>query len=206
MNIFVLSEDPVKAAQMQCDKHVVKMVIEEGQILATTHRVLDGQIFLRKGKKKMVTEYCLDWLDGSLPKATHVNHPCVKWARESSENYNWLYQHFVALLLEFEFRYGHEHSYEKYVDFLKNLPENISRKELTPFAQAMPEEYKNKNVVVAYRNYYLGEKLRFAKWNHKRETPNWVKGYLMAKIIAESGVSIKESGDIFYNPISKIYN
>ena len=99
----------------------------------------------------------------------------------------------MALLLEFEFRYGHEHSYEKYVDFLKNLPENISRKELTPFAQAMPEEYKNKNVVVAYRNYYLGEKLRFAKWNHKRETPNWIKGYLMAKLIAASGIWVKSN-------------
>jgi hypothetical protein len=29
MNIFVLSTDPVEAAQMQCDKHVVKMVLDD---------------------------------------------------------------------------------------------------------------------------------------------------------------------------------
>ena len=28
MNIFYLDKDPVKAAQMSCDKHVVKMILE----------------------------------------------------------------------------------------------------------------------------------------------------------------------------------
>ena len=31
MNIFVLSECPIEAAQMQCDKHVVKMIVETAQ-------------------------------------------------------------------------------------------------------------------------------------------------------------------------------
>ena len=31
MNIFILSEDPIEAAKMQCDKHVVKMVVETAQ-------------------------------------------------------------------------------------------------------------------------------------------------------------------------------
>lgn len=35
MNIFVLSTDPVQAAQMQCDKHVVKMVLESAQLLCS---------------------------------------------------------------------------------------------------------------------------------------------------------------------------
>ena len=33
MNIFFLDKDPVKAAQMQCDKHVVKMVLETAQMV-----------------------------------------------------------------------------------------------------------------------------------------------------------------------------
>jgi hypothetical protein len=35
---------------------------------------------------------------------------------------------------------------------------------LTTFAQAMPDEYKNDDVVQAYRDYYNGEKAYFAKW------------------------------------------
>ena len=42
MNIFILDEDPVQAAQLQCDKHVVKMIVESAQMLSTAHRMLDG--------------------------------------------------------------------------------------------------------------------------------------------------------------------
>ena len=41
MNIFVLNENPVIAAQEQCDKHVVKMIVESAQMLSTAHRMLD---------------------------------------------------------------------------------------------------------------------------------------------------------------------
>ena len=42
MNIFYLDKDPVVAAQMSCDKHVVKMILESAQMLCTVKRVLDG--------------------------------------------------------------------------------------------------------------------------------------------------------------------
>jgi len=42
MNIFYLDKDPIKSAEMHCDKHVVKMIIEYAQLLSTAHRVLDG--------------------------------------------------------------------------------------------------------------------------------------------------------------------
>ena len=44
MNIFVLDRNPVIAAQMQCDKHIVKMIVESGQMLSTVHRMLDGKM------------------------------------------------------------------------------------------------------------------------------------------------------------------
>jgi hypothetical protein len=50
MNIFVLSDDPVQAAQDQCDKHVVKMIVESAQMLSTVHRMLDGTITMRPSK------------------------------------------------------------------------------------------------------------------------------------------------------------
>ena len=43
MNIFYLDRDPGIYAQMHCDKHVVKMILETAQIsFYLTHRVLDG--------------------------------------------------------------------------------------------------------------------------------------------------------------------
>ena len=42
MNIFVLDMNPKTAAQLQCDKHVVKMIVESAQMLSTAHRMLDG--------------------------------------------------------------------------------------------------------------------------------------------------------------------
>ncbi|WP_218143944.1 hypothetical protein [Nitrosomonas marina] len=45
---------------------------------------------------------------------------------------------------------------------------------LTPFAQAMPDKYKVPgNAVKAYRQFYVGEKLGFAKWT-KRNIPKWI--------------------------------
>jgi hypothetical protein len=34
MNIFYLDSDPELAAQMHCDKHVVKMILETAQLLS----------------------------------------------------------------------------------------------------------------------------------------------------------------------------
>ena len=38
MNIFFLDKDPKIAAQLQCDKHVVKMILETAQMLSTAAR------------------------------------------------------------------------------------------------------------------------------------------------------------------------
>jgi hypothetical protein len=37
MNIFVLDKDPHAAAHYHCDKHVVKMILEAGQMLCAAH-------------------------------------------------------------------------------------------------------------------------------------------------------------------------
>jgi len=42
MNIFYLDNDPKICAQKHNDKHVVKMILEYGQLMSTAHRVLDG--------------------------------------------------------------------------------------------------------------------------------------------------------------------
>ena len=42
MNIFYVDQDPVKAAQMMCDKHIIKMILESAQMLCSVKRRLDG--------------------------------------------------------------------------------------------------------------------------------------------------------------------
>ena len=44
MNIFILDKNPIKAAQLQCDKHICKMIVESAKMLSTAHRLLDGVV------------------------------------------------------------------------------------------------------------------------------------------------------------------
>lgn len=155
MNIFYLSDNPEEAARYHVDKHVVKMILESAQMLCTAHRLLDNKE------------------DDRLYRSTHKNHPCSKWVRESSTNYNWLYNHFCALCDEYTYRYGKVHLTDKKLrHILKDLPKNIQQANITQVAQAMPDEYKNSDPIIAYRNYYIVEKSRFAVWS-KREKPSW---------------------------------
>ena len=75
---------------------------------------------------------------------------------------------------EYTRRYGKVHKSIRVIEWCgKNyIKLELPQKGLTKFAQAMPEQYKNKCTVTAYRSYYNGEKARFATWK-KRETPKW---------------------------------
>ena len=50
MNIFYVDRNPVTAAQMMCDKHIIKMILESAQMLCTAKRVLDGTPYDDKTK------------------------------------------------------------------------------------------------------------------------------------------------------------
>ena len=43
---------------------------------------------------------------------------------------------------------------------------------MTPLAQAMPDEYKNEDPIVAYRDYVIHEK-HYAQWNKNRSKTTW---------------------------------
>ena len=166
MNIFYLDRDPKIAAQMMCDKHVVKMILESAQMLSTAHRVLDG-------------DYRAD--RGGFYKMAHKNHPSTIWVRSSSENYRWLWKHFDALLKEYTHRYGKHHATERLRNILYMPPLNIVHGvPLTDPPQCMPEVCKGEDTVLAYQNYYIIEKSGFARWT-KRETPAWFIGETGAK-------------------------
>lgn len=150
MNIFCLDRDPAIAAQSLCDKHTVKMVLETAQLLCAAVRI-------------MGVEYGY--------KITHQNHPCSKWTRATNGNFNWLRLLGIEIAKEYSYRYGKVHKCES---IITNVPTGIMPKgELTPFIQAMPEEFKYKDPVQAYRNYYRGAKANLLVYT-KREPPEWI--------------------------------
>tara|TARA_R110000787_G_C13303366_1_gene434741 strand:- start:366 stop:854 length:489 start_codon:yes stop_codon:yes gene_type:complete len=160
MNIFYLDECPVESAKAQCDKHVVKMILETAQLLSTAHRVLDGDERADA--------------DG-LYKATHKNHPSAVWVRECAGNYYWAHQHLSALCAEYTRRYHKTHKTERLLAPLALIPSAISPNEaLTDVPQCMPDEYQCGDSVVAYRDYYQQDKLSqpWAKYAYT-EAPAW---------------------------------
>ena len=181
MNIFILDEDPAEAARQQCDKHVVKMIVESAQMLSTAHRMLDGykDKRLSKSGKRMVNYWVHPNknLENTLYKAVHHNHPCTVWTMESSANYNWHYQHFIALCTEYQHRYNKIHSTQNLLEeLLLNKPNNIPSKDLTPFALAMkhePQCIHEGQAVRSYRLYYQTKLARMPMvWSY-RPTPEW---------------------------------
>lgn len=184
MNIFILSTDPVEAAQMQCDKHVPKMLVESGQMLSTAHRVLDGHLTRRPSKsgKTMVKYWDLyegqDDLEAELLyyKAVHVGHPCTVWSMESDSNYRWHWEHMKALSEEYTYRYGKSHKTERELLWqIQSPPRNIPKGPMTPFKLAMNSnpECKFDDPVRSYRAFYQTKQHRFAmKWS-KRPVPDW---------------------------------
>jgi hypothetical protein len=183
MNIFILHDDPALAAQDQCDKHVVKMIVESAQMLSTVHRMLDGYITKRPSKsgKRILKYYQLDdSREDILYKAVHHNHPCTVWSREGCCNYTWHYEHFIALCDEYTYRYGKVHSTDtKLRELLKKLPNNIPVGR-TPFKLAMgsnPEcvvtNLGGTDAVQSYRNFYHTKQGRFKMGWTKRNVPEW---------------------------------
>jgi hypothetical protein len=179
MNIFRVDDDPILAAQMLCNSHVVKMVVESAQMLSTAHRVLDGKIEKRYSKKFRKITYYNHLADHILYKAVHVNHPSTVWTRETSENYIWHYRHFEALCYEYTYRYGKIHETEtKLLKFLGKIPTNINVSSETPLKLAMsdhPECQFPNDPVKSYRLFYQTKQDRFKMVWTKRNQPEWFK-------------------------------
>lgn len=153
MNIFFLDVEPKKIAEYHCDKHVVKQILETGQLLCGVS-VING----------IEAPY----------KLSHKNHPCAKWARECEENYIYLCDIGLELCNEYTYRYKKRHATQSVIEWcLMNIPNLKVNSDITPPPMAMPDEYKEENdFVSSYRNYYMGAKKSFAKWT-SRETPYW---------------------------------
>lgn len=154
MNIFVVDFDPKKAARDLCDKHVVKMVTESAQLLSTW------------------AHHQNKFDSNSLFKATHINHPCNIWLRQSNANVAWLIVHALEMSYEYTRRYHKIHKSQSVIDYVAKNVEFNNFEQHTDFVLCMPDQYKQSCPVKSYRSFYKGDKASFAKWKHS-ETPDW---------------------------------
>ena len=152
MNIFFLDTDPTEAAKMQMDCHVVKMILESAQMIATSLR-----------HHGMTDEDC----PVRLYKATHARHPSTLWAHETRSNFNWLCVHALELCDEYTRRYGKRHKSQDLIEGYCDLDHVIPDGDLTEFAVAISDEYASETaddtVVGRYRKYYAITKPRVMK-------------------------------------------
>lgn len=159
MNIFYLSHDPIGAAEMHCDKHVIKMITESAQIVSTVLRLRDFDSEI-------------------LYRPTHQHHPCVVWAGKSRHNFRWLLMLLDGLIGEYDYRFGKPDKFLRARDILTTGYLNVDILPIAPWtppALAMPDSYKTSDTVSSYRAYYVGEKSRMLRYT-RREPPQFVGG------------------------------
>jgi hypothetical protein len=125
---------------------VSKMILESAQMLST---VLGGPY-----------------------KPTHANHPCTKWIGHSRANAVWLIDLARELNNEWRNRYGHSHDHKSWsvIETMTPALGGLPARRRTPFALAMPDEYKSDDPVASYRAYYKSKS--FARWDHGN-VPRW---------------------------------
>jgi hypothetical protein len=126
------------------------MILETGQMLSTAYQ-----------------RHCGEHL--RLYKPAYAKHPMTIWVGDSLGNYLWSLDLLGHLLNQYRHRYNNKvHSTGRILNNLLKLTDNVRDKfQYKTFLippLCMPDEYKCDNYIQAYRNYYIGEKKRFAKY------------------------------------------
>ena len=150
MNIFVTDPNPRVSARVLPDKHIVKMPLETCQMLSIIASDKWGHGYGTLPKA--------DGTPYATEKGSFRNHPCTIWANETLANARWLIKHGLALCEEYSNRYRKIHSCLATLAYANKLfpTDPAHRTELTPFARAMPEEYKFDDSIdtfTAYKRY-----------------------------------------------------
>jgi hypothetical protein len=100
------------------------------------------------------------------------------WVGDSLGNYMWSIDLLGHLLNQYRHRYHNKiHKTGRILNNLICLNEKIKDKfEYKTFLippQCMPDEYKHEDYITAYKQYYVGEKKRFAKYTAV-DTPDFM--------------------------------
>lgn len=165
MNIFVTDKNASIAATCLDDVRLRKMIIESAQILCTV--------------VSQLPTYMYDYEKSPLYKPTHKNHPSVKWAIESNENWSWLFSYWRFLHDEYVFRFNKHHlTFTKLFDELLRIRFGVYFAIKDPIGFIYVGTEQSGDVFEKYRNLLNEkwksdiEKNRSPKWT-KREKPEW---------------------------------
>ena len=161
MLINIFDENLSTNAQMHCDSHVNKLILESVQILCTVGHKHGVDMFYRP---------------------THENHPLVKWAESSAGNMFFVMQYANKLYLEKLYRTGKYHksglllieNIDKFITIATGLPETIAKPDFSTFPK--PKGYEELSLCESYRRYFCERKSYLAKWTN-RPAPDWFKSY-----------------------------
>ena len=164
MNRFIIDYDVVSIAQSLCDQHIVKMPLEECQMLCTAlwHHA---------------PEYAEE---NDLYKPVHQKHPCTLWAMHSRSNFEYAYSLYCAMLGEYHHRYNKWHGAGKHSIAIKEGIKFIPEGWQTPHPQCfsgldhLKDDASIMYPINAYRKFYYVDKMRFARYNKGRYMPEWL--------------------------------
>jgi hypothetical protein len=155
MNIFFLHRSAPICAQMHADVHVVKMILESAQLLATTHHHYGNAVTY---------------------KPTHANHPCAVWVRQSRLHYMFLVDLALALCREYRLRFSKTHKCEDIIlNELRLPPADLKISIWNDPPLAMPDEFKSDDLVESYQRYYASknDKMTLRWFRGDRLPPFW---------------------------------
>ncbi len=187
MNLFYLSEDAEECAEMHCNKHVPKMVVETAQLLCNVHH-RQGELSPPPGGKAGEGESAsaAGAESRSLPdpstipykysRSGHAKLGPMIWLMQSLSNYRWAVAMGLALSGVYSRRFGGKtHKTQRVLEWLRaNEPARLRDAGFTRPLLAMPDEYKlpSGDPIGSYRKYYVYDKHRFAEWPPGLE-PEW---------------------------------
>ena len=158
MQIFILDRDPEISAKSLSDVHVIKMCLENVQILSTILEI------------KSIPRHFY------LPKPYNTKHPVIT-AVDTAAKINWLLEYNFALQCEFYHRFGKRHAYfchhHIYSDALYTygVAADCSgmARVFTGFTTDEPD------LVEAHRCYYRFKKTKIKRWKYTNsEEPQWI--------------------------------
>ena len=96
---------------------------------------------------------------------------CIRdrWVGESVENFNYAHLLGKELGKQYTKRYGKIHKSSNIINAfnngrLQNIEDRFPSQYFTRPPLCMPDEYKSDDYIQSYRNYYIGDKKRFARY------------------------------------------
>ena len=161
MNRFIVDNLPHRIAEALCDQHIVKMPLEEAQMLCTA--------LWHHAPSYAATH--------ALYKPAHQKHPCTLWSQATRANYLWAVSLYNNMLIEYTHRFGKVHGAAKHLNAIINgamlIPDGPYTRPPQCFGshdECKTDEYWPVN---AYRAFYRADKASFARWNKGRSEPEW---------------------------------